>query len=141
MLMQNWDPNTTPGTVMLMLALVVGIGAGRILFRIVTGWVESSLDIPYQDARNTVLILIPIGLWVIFLLSLLLGVGLVSVAFPLTFSVCVVAQTGVFSWRHTVSLRRSLLFSLAIAAIPIIAIALAWCTVFVVWKALVLCPV
>ena len=97
---------------------------------------QSSLDVPYRDARNTVLLLMPIGVGVIVLLSWFLGRGLVLMALPLTFSVGLVAQASVFSRRHSVSLRKALPFSLAIAAIPIVVVATVGCTFFVAHKVL-----
>lgn len=136
MLMQHWDPQTGPGTVILLLVLVAGCGIGRVLIRTAVGWVESSLDIPHRDARETVLLLMPIGVGVIILLSWLLNCGLVSVALPMTFSVGLVPQVGVFSWRHSVSLRRALPFSLVIAVIPFVVVATVWGTVLVAGKVL-----
>ena len=139
MLMQRWDPETTPGMVIMMLTLGAACGIGTVLFRAVAGRIESSLDIPYRDARNTVLFLIPIGVGIIvgisWILAELLGLWL-WVELPLAFSVGVVAQASVFSRRHSVSLRRALPFSLAIAAIPIVVVATIGCTAFVANKVL-----
>ena len=135
MLMERWDPHTGPGTVMLLLTLVVGVAVGRVLFRAVVGWVESSLDISSRDARHTVCFLMPIGVGIILLLSWLLGLGSL-VELPLTFSVGVGVQASVFSRRHSVSLRRAWPFSLAIAAVPIAVVAAAWCTILVAGKLL-----
>ncbi len=137
MLMEHWDPRTSPVAVMLSLILVAACGIGSVLVRAVAGWVESSLDVRYRDARNTVLFLMPIGVGVIVLLSWLLGRRLVLAALPLTFSVGLVVQVSVFSRRHSVSLRRALPFSLVIAAIPIVVVVMVWCTVLVAGKVLI----
>lgn len=122
-----------------MIMIVLGVGYATVVFtvQVAANWIESYLDAPHQEARNSIiLVLLLIPLLTVYLLPGLFG-GWTALFW--TIPIGLLAQAGMFWRRHSAPFIKALWASLAVGGIFTIAGIIAGTIFFVSYKVISFC--